>query len=323
MSVRFSFLMPVYNREKYVRQTIDSVLSQTFTDFELIAIDDGSTDGSLEVLKSYGNRIRIIEQRNQGAEVARNAAAAIAKGEYLALLDSDDLLFPTALAVYDQIIRAFDSPPLIMGSAFFFQDGQGIPDETRESGRVEVFKFPDYISKSVLLPGCASIIVLKKSVFDEVGGMRNSTPLTWHNDDINILLKVGTHAPCIVVQKPYTVAYRLHAENSIKNIKLITEGIHSLVRSESRGEYPGGKERRWDRYAVLGGRAGNWAYRYCWRQGQRKLALRLLLGTAPMVAAAIWKKIYRRFQKPATLIVLPQEPSQTVSPVEMAIPGSG
>jgi glycosyltransferase involved in cell wall biosynthesis len=313
MKVRFSFLMPVYNREKYVRQTIDSVLSQTFTDFELIAIDDGSTDGSLAVLKSYGNRIRVIEQRNQGPEVARNTAAALAKGEYLALFDSDDLLFPSALAVYDQLIRTFDSPPLIMGSAYFFQDGQGMPDEERVSGQVEVSKFQDYISKSILLPGCASIIVIKKSVYDEVGGMRNSTPLTWHNDDINLLLKVGTYGPCIVVQRPYTVAYRLHAENSIKNLKLIAEGILTVARSERLGEYPGENSRRRDRYAILGGRAATWALRYCWRAGQRKLALRLLLGTAPMVAAAVWKKFLRRFQKPAAVIALPEEQPQTIS----------
>jgi glycosyltransferase involved in cell wall biosynthesis len=307
MKVRFSLLMPVYNREKYVRQTIDSVLSQTFTDFELIAIDDGSTDGSLEVLKSYGNRIRVIEQRNQGPEVARNKAAGLAKGEYLAMLDSDDLLFPSALVTYDRVIRTFDSPPLIVGSAFFFQDGQGMPEEERVSGQVEVLKFQDYISKSIRIPGCASIIVIKKSVYDEVGGMRNSTPLTWHDDDINILLKVGTHSPCIVVQRPYTVAYRLHAENSIKNIKLIAEGILSLARSERLGEYRGGNNRRWDRYAILGGRSATWALKYCWRAGQRKLALRLLLGTAPMVAAAVWKKFLRRFQEPVPLIVLSEE----------------
>ena len=81
MTVRFSILMPVYNREKYVRQAVESVLSQTSTDFEVFAIDDGSTDGSAEILKSFGTRIKLIQQRNQGPEVARNAGAAMAQGE--------------------------------------------------------------------------------------------------------------------------------------------------------------------------------------------------------------------------------------------------
>src|ERR1700694_305757 len=91
MKVRFSILMPVYNREKYVRQAVESILSQTFTNFEVFAIDDGSTDGSAEILKSFGNRIKLIQQYNQGPEVARNAGAALAQGEYLAFLDSGDL----------------------------------------------------------------------------------------------------------------------------------------------------------------------------------------------------------------------------------------
>src|SRR6201997_3700288 len=115
MKVRFSVLIPVYNRERYIRKAIDSVLSQTLTNVEVIAVDDGSTDGSPDILKSYGSRIKTFRQPNQGPEVARNAAAAAAEGEYLVLLDSDDFLFPFTLAVYDQVLRTFDSPPMIVG----------------------------------------------------------------------------------------------------------------------------------------------------------------------------------------------------------------
>src|SRR6202049_1442471 len=151
MKVRFSILMPVYNREKYIRQAVESVLSQTFTDFELFAIDDGSTDRSAEILKSFGNRIKFIQQRNQGPEVARNAGAALAQGEYLAFLDSDDFLFPSTLAIYDRIIRSFDSPPLIMGSDIFYREGQLIPPEATLPNPVEVVVYRDYISKTIRL----------------------------------------------------------------------------------------------------------------------------------------------------------------------------
>lgn len=306
MNVRFSILMPVYNREKYVRQAIESILSQTFTDFELFAIDDGSTDGSAEILKSFGNRIKFIQQRNQGPEVARMAGAALAQGEYLVLMDSDDFLFPSAFAIYDRLIRTFNSPPLIMGSDIFYRDGQAMPESALLSFPVEVIKFRDYISKTIPLTTPNSKIVIKKSVFDEVGGLRNSTPRTFHNDDLNILLKIGTYEPCIVVQKPYTVAYRMHEGNSIKNIRLIAEGVLLLARAERQGEYPGGSKRRWDRYAVIGGRASTWALRYCWRGKQRKLALRLLYETAPMVFAALCSKSFRYFRKPSAPIVLPE-----------------
>jgi glycosyltransferase involved in cell wall biosynthesis len=309
MKVRFSVLMPVYNREKYVRQAIDSVLSQTFTDHELLVVDDGSTDGSAEVLKSYGTRIRLIQQRNQGPEVARNAALALAQGEYVVLLDSDDFLFPYALATYDQIIRTFNSPPVLIGSLIDYRDGQPIPAEALVScpGPVEVLKFQDYLSKTIPLTNFHSTLVIWKSVLDQVGGFRKSTPQTFHNEDLNTMLMVGTYGPCIVVQKPHTVAYRLHEENSIRNVKAIADGMLLLARSERLGQYPGGSERRSDRYAVIGGRASTWALRYCWRGGQRKLALQLLFGTAPMVFAAVWKKSLRYLRKPAQPIALPEE----------------
>ncbi len=279
--VRFSILMPVYNREKYVRQAVDSVLGQTFTDYEMFAIDDGSTDGSAELLKSYGSRIKFIQQRNQGPEVARNKAAASAQGEYLLLLDSDDFFFPHAFATYDRVIRAFDSPPLVLGAEIYYRDGQIVPPKAIVPSPVEVIKLKDYLSKRVSLTSQCSQLVIRKSAFDKVGGMRNSTPQNWHNDDMNLLLRLGTESPCIVIRKPSSFAYRLHSENSVKNVKS-------------------------ERYAIIGGRASTWALRYCWRGGQKKLALRLLLKTAPMVFAALWNKALRYFSKPAAPVVLPE-----------------
>jgi len=299
--------MPVYNREKYVREAIDSVLSQTFTDFELFAIDDGSTDGSTEILKSYGSRIKLIQQCNHGPEVARNKAAALAQGEYLSFFDSDDFLFPNALAIYDRIIREFDSPPVIIGSEIFFREGKPIPAQAFAPRPVKVFTYRDYLSKTVSVTGVTSKFLIRKSVFDEVGGMRNSTAQTFHNDDLNILLKTGTHGPCIIMQAPYTVGYRVHEGNSLKNIEVTAEGVLSLARSERLGEYPGGSGRLWDRYVLLGGRASTWAWKYCWRNRQRKLAIQLLLGTAPMVFASVCSKLLRYVRKPPQPTVLPEQ----------------
>ncbi len=304
MKVRFSVLMPVYNRAKYVRQAIDSLLSQTFSNFELFAIDDGSTDGTLEVLESYGTRIRVIRQVNQGPEVARNNAAAIAEGEYLALLDSDDLLLPCALETYDRIIRSCDSPPLIIGSMTYFEEGQSIPAQTQAPRPVELLTYPDYLSKGVSVGLSSSRIVIRKSLFDEVGGLRNSTPETFHLDDFNLVLKTGTCGPCIFVQRPCTVAYRKHDTNSIRNPKALVDGILALIRTENKGQYPGGQERRWARYACIGGIAATWI-KYSWNRGFKKLAVQLLLGSSPMVFAAVCKKIAAYARKSAPPMVLP------------------
>jgi len=94
-----SVLLPVYNAQDYLRESIDSILNQSFTDFELIIINDGSTDRSKEMIDSYTDpRIRLIDQDNAGLPVSLNRAIAIAKGQYLARQDADDVSLPNRLA---------------------------------------------------------------------------------------------------------------------------------------------------------------------------------------------------------------------------------
>ncbi|HXG18411.1 MAG TPA: glycosyltransferase family 2 protein [Methylomirabilota bacterium] len=100
MTPKVTAVIPVYNREKYVGEAIDSVLAQTFTDFELLVIDDGSTDRSRKVVQSYrDSRIRlVVNDANQGIPRTRNKGVQLAQGEYLAFLDSDDWAYPERFA---------------------------------------------------------------------------------------------------------------------------------------------------------------------------------------------------------------------------------
>jgi len=86
-----SIIIPAFNAEKYIKETIDSVFDQTFQDFEIIVVDDGSTDNTREILNQYGKRIRCIYQENSGPSKARNTAIKAAHGEHIAFLDADDL----------------------------------------------------------------------------------------------------------------------------------------------------------------------------------------------------------------------------------------
>ena len=92
-----SIIIPTYNRESCVGQAIDSVLGQTWQDFEVIVVDDGSTDDTRKRLKVFGDRIRVVHQENAGVSAARNAGMALASGEWLGFLDSDDLWRPEKL----------------------------------------------------------------------------------------------------------------------------------------------------------------------------------------------------------------------------------
>ncbi len=296
MKPYFSVLIPTYNREQHIRQSVDSVLAQTWNDFELFVIDDGSTDGTQDALAQYGSRIHVIEQENQGPEVARNRAALQARGDYLVFLDSDDLLFPRALETYARVIQACDSPPLIIGSMTYFLDGN-LPRLDEKSGsEIKVMRFPDYLSKDVSVDLSNSEIVIRKSSFEEIGGLRKTSSTTFHLDDINLILKAGAQSPCVVLLEPKTVAYRAHATNSIRNPKAMVDGILSIIASEKKGEYPGGRERRWDRRACIGGISQRWIYisLKVWKPGQ---ALRLFFKSVPMLAAIACKRIHLKLRR--------------------------
>ena len=103
-----SVVIPLYNKEKQVGRTLESVLAQTFKDFEVVIVDDGSTDGSAEVVKTFDDpRIRLIRQANAGVSAARNRGIDAARYDYIALLDADDLWEPEYLATQVNLIKEY------------------------------------------------------------------------------------------------------------------------------------------------------------------------------------------------------------------------
>ncbi len=104
-----SIILPVFNAERFLSQCLDSILRQTYQDWELIAVDDGSKDGSMEILKSYekrDHRIHIISKENEGVSIARNIALKHAHGDYIYFVDSDDIVMPEALMI---LVKAMES----------------------------------------------------------------------------------------------------------------------------------------------------------------------------------------------------------------------
>lgn len=104
-----SIILPVFNAERFLPQCLDSILRQTYQDWELIAVDDGSKDGSMEILQSYekrDNRIHIISKENEGVSIARNIALKHTHGDYIYFVDSDDIVMPEGLMI---LVKAMDS----------------------------------------------------------------------------------------------------------------------------------------------------------------------------------------------------------------------
>jgi len=178
-----SVIIPAYNAANFISQTIESVLKQTFTDFELLVIDDGSTDDTLAVANQYAlgdRRIQVLSQTNRGVSATRNHGVQIAKGNIIAFLDADDLWFPDKLAIH---IQHFHTNPnlAVSFSRVEFINFQGEPTGQLSTSRLTGLKAEDFLYENPTTT--VSNIMARAQVFAEVGGfaedMSYSEDLEW------------------------------------------------------------------------------------------------------------------------------------------------
>lgn len=161
-----SVIIPVYNVEAYIAATLESILRQTFQDFEAIVVDDESPDDSVEIVKQFRDpRIRLIHQKNRGLAGARNAGIRVAQGQFLAFLDSDDMWHPEKLAKHVLHLKA--SPEVgVSYSRSEFMDEQG-----RLMGTYIMSRLQDISAREILLTnpvGNGSAPVIRREVLDEI-----------------------------------------------------------------------------------------------------------------------------------------------------------
>ena len=123
--MKISVVIPLYNKEKQIAHTLQSVLNQTFQDFEIVIVDDGSTDGSVaEVEKFSDSRIRLIHQKNAGVSAARNRGIEAAKGDLIAFLDADDVWMPEYLATQYHLSQKYPDCN-VFACNYEFRDTEG------------------------------------------------------------------------------------------------------------------------------------------------------------------------------------------------------
>ncbi len=173
--MRFSVIIPLYNKAPYVRKAIKSVLGQTFYDFELIVVDDGSTDGSASVVETIkDDRLRLIRQENTGVSLARNNGVATSSALFLCFLDADDWWEPTFLEEMDRLIKEYPK-------AGIYGTNYTIINETKRKTREAPIGVPDdfdrgYInycqaySKNMGMPLWTGAVCVPRNIFIEMGG---------------------------------------------------------------------------------------------------------------------------------------------------------
>jgi glycosyltransferase involved in cell wall biosynthesis len=128
MAKTVSVIIPTYNREKLLLEAVDSVLQQSYDDYEIIVLDDGSTDGTQNAISNYSPKVTYIKQENRGVNAARNIAIQHARGEYIALLDSDDLWLPGKLALQIKLLELFQDVGFVYSDFYILKpNGEKLP----------------------------------------------------------------------------------------------------------------------------------------------------------------------------------------------------
>jgi len=223
-----SVIVPVFNCRDYLAGCIESALSQTHQPIEIIAVDDGSTDGSADILASYKLRITVITQANAGPSAARNNGVAHSSGEYLAFLDGDDLwdprkieaqlailkAHPKAVAVYCDH-RSIDAEDRVLGYT-------GALEHSRASGSILEDLIYGQLIKS------PSLVMVRREAFDAVGGFDT---FLRYSEDYDLWLRLAARGP-ILYQVETLASYRVHGGNVSlgpdQNIKALAGNLHAL-----------------------------------------------------------------------------------------------
>ena len=207
----FSVIIPLYNKAPYIEKAIQSVLAQTFQGFELIVIDDGSKDNSLEICRGVlhtpeiKGRMQyaptIIEQKNAGVSITRNNGVKLARYDYIAFLDADDWWSPTFLEEMKSLIEDFPEGALYASSYYKVKNGKNI---TAKIGVSADFKrgYFDYIQtyvNSIWMPITSISAVIKKDVFNEMQGFKSTLKL---GEDFDLWLRIAMKHKIVFLNKP-------------------------------------------------------------------------------------------------------------------------
>lgn len=217
---RVSVIIPAYNCDQYIPQAIESVFNQSYSDYEIIVVNDGSKDDTAQALQPYLDRIRYYEQENQGAAIARNRALRLARGELIAFLDADDFFLPDKLA---RQVACFDADPTIdcvqNGWRMVDRDGKDLSD-------VRAWHYaPELDLKNFFLykPVRPSAMMLRRVWCDRLGGFDSSLPPT---EDLDFCLRMALFGCKAVWLKEILTCYRQHETN------LMSGGLRVMKNTE-------------------------------------------------------------------------------------------
>ena len=216
-----SVIVPTYNRGWILREAIDSILEQDFSDFELMVVDDGSTDNTPDILNAYVRDIRVLRQSNQGVSAARNRGIKASSGQLVTFLDSDDLWLPHKLGAQ---VDFFTTRP----DAMICQtEEQWIRNGIRVNPKMRHHKFSGMIFERSLelCLVSPSAVMLRRILFESVGMFDESLPAC---EDYDLWLRISCRYPVYLIDTPLIIKRGGHADQLSKAAGLDKFRIQSL-----------------------------------------------------------------------------------------------
>lgn len=219
---RASVIVPCFNAARTLRQAIESALSQTHPDTEVVVVDDGSTDESASIAESYGDRVVLVRQTNRGLSAARNAGVVASSGEYLTLLDADDLLLPQCVARRVEMLR--HNPELGLVAGYYLEiDAEGQPrdrlPELRRTGSLAPFR--QAVRRNW---GPPVGWTFRREAFERCGGF---DPLLRSCEDWDFVIRVATSYAIGYDPEPHTL-YRISPGQMSSNFERMLDAARRV-----------------------------------------------------------------------------------------------
>jgi glycosyltransferase involved in cell wall biosynthesis len=211
-----SVIIPVFNGEKYILEAIQSVVQQDYKNVEIIVIDDGSTDRSIELVEKHPAAVKIIQQANAGPAAARNSGLNHASGDFIAFLDADDLYPPNKFEVQLEYFKNFPKTRLVAGRIqYIFLEGS--------ESKMIYFESEEQTLVHVHLGS----MLTRRSVFDDVGGFDARLQ---YSEDIEWWLRLREFEVNYVILPEITLQYRMHDANMTRGLRGIERDFMRALR---------------------------------------------------------------------------------------------
>lgn len=223
-----SVIIPTYNRGWIIKEAVDSVLAQDYRDFELIVVDDGSTDNTSEVLDAYRGTIKVFRQENKGVSAARNRGIAEASGRFIAFLDSDDLWLPQKLSRQVEFFNTTPDALICQTEEVWIRSGVRVNPKKRHqkpSGMI----FEPSLALCLVSP---SAVMIRRSLLEIVGNFDETLPAC---EDYDLWLRISCRFPVYRIDTPLIIKRGGHEDQLSASFGLDRFRIKAIKKSVESG----------------------------------------------------------------------------------------